>query len=85
MRALGLPYFHVRNEMVYVIFVIALVVVAIGLIWARRIEKRIEPPDRPGHQAERFHFKYGAEPPGGTPFGGGGTISGGGGTVSGAG
>lgn len=53
--------------MVYVIFVIALAIVAIGLIWARRIEKRIEPPDRPCHEGEHFHFKYGAEPPGGGP------------------
>lgn len=59
----------------YLVLFVALVIVAIGPIWfwARRIEKRIEPPDRPGHEAERFHFKYGAEPPGG---GGSGTISG---------
>jgi hypothetical protein len=50
--------------MVYVIFFVLLAVAVIGLIWARRIEKRIEPPDRPGHAAERFQFKYGAEPPG---------------------
>jgi hypothetical protein len=35
-------------------------------VWAWRIRKALgEPPlDRPGHETERFHFKYGAEPPG---------------------
>jgi hypothetical protein len=58
--------------MVYVLFLVCLAVVVIGLIWAHRIEKRIEPPDHPGHEEERFHFKYGAEPPGqdGSPFSG---------------
>jgi hypothetical protein len=50
--------------MVYVLFFVCLGVVVIGLIWARRIEKRIQPPDHPGHEDERFQFKYGAEPPG---------------------
>jgi hypothetical protein len=59
-----------------IIVLAILVFVAIGPIWfwARRIEKRIgSPPDRPGHEEERFHFKYGAEPPG---DGGGGTFTG---------
>lgn len=61
--------------MVYLILVVVVAVVAVGPIWfwARRIEKRIEPPDRPGPEDDRFHFKYGSEPPGG---GGSGTISG---------
>jgi hypothetical protein len=50
--------------MVYVLFIVAVAVLAIGVIWARRIEKRIEPPARPGHDEDRFHFKYGVEPPG---------------------
>ena len=65
-----------RNAMVYLIFFVALVIVAIGPIWfwARRIEKRIEPPeDRPGHESARYHFDHGAEPPGEA---GSGTISG---------
>ncbi|HEU4356074.1 MAG TPA: hypothetical protein VFT27_10840 [Actinomycetota bacterium] len=63
--------------MVYVLIlvVLALVVLAPIWLWARVIEKRIEPPpDRPGHEAERFHFKYGGEPP--SQGGIGGTISG---------
>ena len=62
--------------MVYLIFLVVFVIVAIGPIWfwARRIEKRIEPPkDRPGHESERYHLKYGGEPPG---LAGSGTISG---------
>lgn len=61
--------------MIYVIIFVLFGVVVIAPIWlwARRIEKRIEPPDRPGHEQERFHFKYGGEPPGGH---GSGTISG---------
>ena len=48
----------------YVVFVVAIAILAVGFILARRIEKRIEPPARPGHGEDRFHFKYGAEPPG---------------------
>jgi hypothetical protein len=59
--------------MIYVVFFGCLAILAIGLIWARRIEKRIKPPERLGHEEERFHFKYGSEPPG---AGGSGTISG---------
>ncbi|HEU4528252.1 MAG TPA: hypothetical protein VFT80_10015 [Actinomycetota bacterium] len=61
--------------MIYVIIFVLFGVVVIAPIWfwSRRIEKRIEPPDRPGHEQERFHFKYGGEPPGGH---GSGTISG---------
>ena len=35
-------------------------------IWAWLIKRRLGagPPDRPGHEAERFPFKYGGEPPG---------------------
>jgi hypothetical protein len=52
-----------------VAFVVLAVLVAIlagFVIWARVIRKRLgtPPPDRPGHETERFHFKYGAEPPG---------------------
>jgi hypothetical protein len=63
--------------MVYLIILalFGIVVIAPIWFWARRIEKRIgSPPDRPGHEEERFHFKYGAEPPG--SHGSGGTISG---------
>lgn len=62
--------------MAYLVLFLVLVLLAIGPIWywARRIEKRIGPPeDRPGHESERYRFKYGAEPPGGA---GSGTISG---------
>ena len=61
--------------MIYVVLLIAIVIVAIGPIWfwARRIEKRIEPPKDPGHESERYRFTYGGEPPG---AGGSGTISG---------
>jgi len=42
--------------------------------WSRRIERRTAAPSgNPGHEEERFHLKYGAEPPG---AGGSGTISG---------
>jgi hypothetical protein len=45
--------------------ILAAALVAFG-IWARRMQKRIgsPPPDRPGHEAERFRFTYGAQPPG---------------------
>jgi hypothetical protein len=61
--------------MVYVVILAlsAVVVIVPIWLWARRIEKRIEPPDRPGHEEERFRFKYGGEPPGAH---GSGTISG---------
>lgn len=61
--------------MVYVLILIlfAIAVIAPIWLWARRIEKRTEPPDRPGHEGERFHFRFGGEPPG---QGGSGTISG---------
>ena len=46
------------------ILVILVAALAAFAVWAWVIEKRIEPaPDRPGHEGERFHFKYGGEPP----------------------
>jgi hypothetical protein len=51
----------------FFVVLIAIAVVAVGPIWlwARHIEKRVgSSPDRPGHEADRFHFKYGGEPPG---------------------
>jgi hypothetical protein len=60
--------------MVYVIFLVLLAIVAVGPIWlwARRIEKGVEPPDRPGHEGKRFRFpKYGPIPPPGGKAGGG--------------
>jgi hypothetical protein len=45
--------------------IVTVALVAFG-IWARRMQKRIgsPPPDRPGHETNRFRFKYGAQPPG---------------------
>lgn len=54
--------------MVYVVVIAVFAIVVIAPIWfvSRRIEKRIEPPpDRPGNEGKRFHFKYAAKPPGG--------------------
>ena len=53
--------------LVYFLLLVAIPIVAIGPVWlwARRNEKRIgSAEDRPGHESDRFHFKYGGEPPG---------------------
>lgn len=45
-------------------FLVVLVAILIPLLlWARSIEKRIEPPRKHGHEEGRFRFKYGGEPP----------------------
>ena len=70
MRGPLLSYFRTGITMVYVIVLAVFAVVVIAPVWfvSRRIERRIEPPpDRPGHEGERFHFKYGGQPPGGGP------------------
>jgi hypothetical protein len=60
--------------MVDVIVIVVFAFVVIGPIWfvSRRIDRRIEPPDRPDHEGRRFRFpKYGPIPaPGGGPGGG---------------
>jgi hypothetical protein len=50
----------------YIVAGILVVTLAAYGLWAWRIRKRIgePPPDRPGHETKRFHFKYGGEPPG---------------------
>lgn len=50
----------------YVVSAILVVALAAYGVWAWKIQKRIgpPPPDHPGHESERFHFKYGAQPPG---------------------
>lgn len=49
-----------------VLAAILLVIFVAFVIWVRVIKKRLgsPPPDRPGHETERFHFKYGGDPPG---------------------
>ena len=65
------PRSTIMNEMAALVPLLVLAAVCIGAIgpiwwWSRRIEKRIGPPkDRPGHEPERLHFKYGVEPQGG--------------------
>lgn len=64
------------ETLLVIVLVAILGAVAIGPIWlwSRRIERRTAPPSgKHGEEEERFHFKYGAEPPGGM---GSGTISG---------
>jgi hypothetical protein len=48
------------------ILVILAATLASFAIWAWLIKRRLGPPphDRPGHETERYHFKYGGEPPG---------------------
>jgi uncharacterized iron-regulated membrane protein len=50
----------------FVLVAILVAILSAFMIWAWVIKKRVgpPPPDRPGHETERFHFKYGAEPPG---------------------
>jgi hypothetical protein len=56
-----------------IIVVVAVVAIVTDLVLGPADREADQPPDRPGHEDERFHFKYGSEPPGG---GGSGTISG---------
>jgi hypothetical protein len=50
----------------YLVLAILVAAFAAYAAWAWRVGKRIgpPPPDRPGHETKRFHFKYGGEPPG---------------------
>jgi len=56
----------------YVVAVVLAASLVSYAIWAWRIGRAIKPKgrDTPGHETERFHFKYGGDPPGadgGTP------------------
>jgi hypothetical protein len=50
----------------YVLAAILVVVFAAFVIWVQLIKRHLgpSPPDRPGHETERFRFKYGGDPPG---------------------
>jgi hypothetical protein len=56
-----------------VLAVVLLAILVAYAFWAWLIKKRIgtPPPDRPGHETERFYFKWGAEPPSDDPTIGG--------------
>jgi hypothetical protein len=49
-----------------VLAILVTALAAYAAFWAWRVHERIGPPrpDRPGHETERFQFKYGGEPPG---------------------
>jgi hypothetical protein len=51
--------------MLFLVFVIVVLLVILPLsLYARRIEKRVGPrPEKRQDLADRFHFKFGGEPP----------------------